>query len=400
LRYPVRLWNLTLVAALLATVVACAPTARSCRFSGQFAQLANQIPDEVGVCQGAEVAVVELGETLQPTSTGQMVLRSVDGTVSFSDATQTYVLDPSGQVQTRGLHERFPWEFNGDGYPLVGQPAPPVDGACPGEAVRVLAVENFYADLVRQLGGQCVSVTALLADPAADPHEFQPSSSDVLAYQNAQLVIENGLGYDDFSERVLATVSPKPVVINAGDVVGVQVGANPHVWYSAAYVDRICAAITANLEQLAPASAEYFQAQSSAVEQRLTTYHNLASEIASQFGGTGVGSTETIFVYMAESTDLQVLSPSGFMQAVSEGNEPSARDIAMFHDQVSSRRIQVLVYNTQTLTSLVEQLEELARENDIPTVGVSETMPLDAQTFQGWQATELQLLLTALQNAS
>jgi zinc/manganese transport system substrate-binding protein len=400
LRYAVRIWNLYLTAALLAALVACAPAARSCRFGGQFAQLASQIPDVVGTCQGAPVTVTELGETLQPTSTGQMVLRSVDGLVSFSDATQAYVLGPSGQVQVRGLDERFPWEFNGDGYPLVGQPGPPVDGVCPGDAVRVLAVENFYADLVRQLGGQCVSVTALLSDPAADPHEFQPSSSDVLAYQNAQLVVENGLGYDDFSDRVLAAVSPKPVVVNAGDVVGLQVGANPHVWYSAAYVDRICSAITASLQQLEPAYAEYFQAQASAVGQRMTTYHNLASEIARRFGGQAVGSTETIFLYLAQSTDLQVLSPLGFMQAVSEGNEPSARDIAIFHDQIGSHRIQVLVYNTQTLTSLVEQLEELARGNDIPTVGVSETMPLDAQTFQGWQATELQLLLTALQNAS
>jgi zinc/manganese transport system substrate-binding protein len=341
-----------------------------------------------------------MGETLQPTSTGQMVLRSVDGLVSFSDGSQTWVLDPSGQVQVRGVRERFPWEFNGDGFPLVGEPAPAVDGPCPGEPLRVLAVENFYADLARQLGGQCVTVTAILEDPTADPHEFQPSSSEVLAFQNTQLVIENGLGYDDFSDHVLATVSPKPVVINAGDVVGLQVGANPHIWYSTAYVQQITSAMTTGLKQLAPAHADYFDAQSGAVEQRMATYRGLASEIAAQFGGAPVGSTETLFVYMAESTGLTVLSPPGFMQAISEGNEPSARDIAIFHDQISSHRIQVLVFNTQTLTSLVEQLEELARENDIPTIGVSETMPLGAQTFQGWQATQLQLLLTALQNAS
>ena len=96
---------------------------------------------------------------------------------------------------------------------------------------------------------------------------------------------------------------------------------------------------------------------------------------------------------------MQLISPPGFMRAVSEGNEPSARDIARFHDQISSHRIRVLVYNTQTLTNLIEQFQSLAHDNDIPTVGVSETMPLEAQTFQGWQATQLQLLLMALQSA-
>jgi zinc/manganese transport system substrate-binding protein len=381
-------------------VVACAPGQRSCRFSAQFEQLASQIPDVVGTCQGAQIVVAEMGETVQPTSTGQMVARSVDGVTAFSDATQSYVMDTSGQVHSRVLRERFAWEFNADGFPLVGAPAQDLDGACPGQPLRVLAVENFYADLVRQLGGQCVSVTAILSDPSADPHEFQPGTNDVLAYQHAQLVVQNGLGYDDFSDRILATLASQPVLIDAGEVLGLEAGDNPHVWYSPAYVDQLQAAVSAGLKQLAPEYAAYFDAQSSAVDQRMATYHELVGQLSAQFGGTPVGSTETIFEYMADATNLQLISPPGFMRAISEGNEPAAREIAAFHDQISSHRIRALVYNTQTVTNLVEQFQSLAHDNDIPTVGVSETMPLEAQTFQGWQATQLRLLLMALQNAS
>jgi zinc/manganese transport system substrate-binding protein len=342
--------------------------------------------------------IVEMGTTLQPTSTGLMESHTVDGVVLFSDATRAHVLDPSsGAVLERGLRERFPWEFNGDGFPLVGAPAPPIDGPCPGPPLRVLAVENFYADLVRQLGGQCVSVSAILDDPTADPHEFQPNSSDVLAYQNAQLVVQNGLGYDDFSDRVLATLAVRPVVVDAGDVVGLDVGANPHVWYAPAYVAQIRAAITTALIQLAPGSSAYFAGQADTVDQRLATYHSLVARLGAQFGGTPVAATETIFLYMAGATGLQVVSPPGFMQAVAEGNEPTARDIAIFHDQLGNGRVRVLVYNTQTLTNLVEQFRDLAQQNQIPEVGVSETMPLVAQTFQGWQATQLALLLSALE---
>jgi zinc/manganese transport system substrate-binding protein len=401
-------WHLVPRLALGAIVLAAlalpvsSVSAQSCQLTGGFALLQSQLPDRVGTCQGAEVDRLELGEASQPTTNGRLVYHTLDGVVSFSDGTHTWVLDPSGQAQVRDVNERFPFEFNGDGLPLVGQPGPQINGACPTSAVRVLAVENFYASLVNQIGGQCVSTATILSDPDADPHEFQPSANDVRAYHGAQLVIENGLGYDDFSDKILATLpqDQQPSVVKAGDVVGLQVGSNPHVWYSAGYVDQIRAAILARLKQLNPQADAYYDAQSAALDQEFSTYHNLINQIASQFANTPVGATESIFVDMAYTTGVNLITPPEFMQALSEGNEPAARDIATFQNQIQNHSIKVLVYNTQTVTSLTEQLKTMAQQNNIPIVGVSETMPLGAQTFQGWHASELQLLLQALQKAT
>ena len=395
--------TLIIVATLALPSAPSAPVlAEACQLSGGFAQLAAQVPDRVGTCQGAEAVRTELGEVTQPTSAGVLAYHTLDGVVSFSDGSHAWVLDPSGQVQVRDVNERFPFEFNGDGLPLVGQPGPQVNGACPTPPVRVLAVENFYASLVNQLGGQCVSTTTILSDPDADPHEFQPTATDVRSYQGAQLVIENGLGYDDFSDKIVSTLpqGQQPVVVKAGDVVGLQVGANPHVWYSAGYVDQIRAAILAALKQINSGAGAYYDAQASALDQEFSTYHNLIDQIASQFANTPVGATESIFVDMAYTTGLNLVTPPEFMQALSEGNDPSARDMATFQNQIQLHQIKVLVYNTQTVTSLTEQLKTMAQQNNIPIVGVSETMPVGAQTFQGWHASELQLLLQALQTAS
>ena len=395
--------RLGLMVALLASLAVASPPAfaqSACQLTGGFAQLQAQIPDRVGTCQGDVSSRPELGEATQRTTNGLLVYHTLDGVVSFSDGFHTWVLDPNGQVQVRNTGERFSFEFNGDGLPLVGQSGPQTNGPCPTAPLKVLAVENFYASLVNQIGGQCVSTATILADPDADPHEFQPTASDVRSYQGAQLVIENGLGYDDFSDKIIATLGQQPALVKAGDVVGLQVGANPHVWYSAGYVDQIRAAILAKLKQLSPGAASYFDAQASALDQEFATYHGLINQIASQFGGTPVGATESIFVDMAYTTGLNLITPPEFMQALSEGNDPSARDIATFQDQIQNHRIKVLVYNTQTVTSLTEQLKALAQQNNIPIVGVSETMPLGAQTFQGWHASELQQLRQALQKAT
>lgn len=391
------------VVALLATLaVSTSPASAqtACQLSGGFALLQSQIADHVGTCQGGPISRVELGEVTQPTTNGRLIYHTVDDVVSFSDGAHTWVLDASGTAQMRNLNERFAFEFNGDGFPLVGQPGPEINGPCPTSPLAVLAVENFYASLVNQIGGQCVSMTIILSDPDADPHEFQPTAGDVRAYQGTQLVVEDGLGYDDFSDKILATLPTRPALVRAGDVLGLQVGANPHVWYSAGYVDQIRAAIVDNLKELSPGAASYIDAQQAALDTEFATYRGLIAQINAHFNGVPVGATESIFVDMADSTGLDLISPPGFMHAVAEGNDPSARDVAAFQDQITGHRIKVLVYNTQTVTSLTEQLKALAQENNIPIVGVSETMPAGAQTFQGWHANELELLMQAVRKAT
>jgi zinc/manganese transport system substrate-binding protein len=395
-----RLSGLAIVLLTVASFVGPAAGQASCTFRGGFAQLQTQIPDRVGTCLADEQYRSDIGQSIQPTSNGTLVWHSVDGEISFSDGVHTWVLDPNAQVQVRGVNERFVWEFNGDGLPLVGQPAPATNGPCPTTAVQVLAVENFYASLVQQLGGQCVAVTTILSDPDADPHQFQPTANDIRAFQTAALVVENGLGYDDFADKAIVTLSQKPQVVRAGDVVGLDVGANPHIWYSAGYVDQIKAAILAGLKNVNPDASSYYDAQATALEQAFGTYRRLIAQIADQFGQTPVGATESIFVDMSYTTGLKLITPLEFMTAISEGEDPSARDIATFQDQLKNQEVKVLVYNVQTVTPTTEHLKTLATQYNIPIVGVSEAMPPGAQTFQGWQANQLQLLLYALQKAT
>ncbi|HEV7664873.1 MAG TPA: zinc ABC transporter substrate-binding protein [Chloroflexota bacterium] len=392
-----------LIFALAATLVLPAvpvSAQASCSFRGGFAQLQSQIPDRVGTCLTDENYRVDIGESYQPTSNGALVWHSVDGAISFSDGAHAWVLDPNAQVQVRNVNERFPFEFNGDGFPLAGQLPSTTNGPCPTAPVAVLAVENFYANLVQQLGGQCVALTTILSDPNADPHEFQPTAADIRAFQTAAVVVENGLGYDDFADKALGTLAQKPAVVRAGDVVGLQIGANPHVWYSAGYVDQIKSAIVAQLKLVKPDASAYFDAQAAATDDAFSVYRQLIGQISGQFTSTPVGATESIFVDMSYASGLTLISPPEFMRALSEGNDPSAQDIVEFRNQIKNKQIKVLVYNVQTVTPITEQLKQLAMQNNIPVIGVSETLPQTAVTFQGWQANQLRLLLNALQQSA
>ena len=268
--------------------------------------------------------------------------------------------------------------------------------SCPGPVIHVIAVENQYGSLVSRLGGQGVRYKSILTNPNADPHEFQTNFQVVHDYQTAQLVVENGLGYDDWSDKILDTVSRKPKVVNAGDVLGLKTGDNPHVWYSPDAVDRICQAITAALKELNPAGSKYFDARAEDVVAGLRPYHEAVARIGTRFAGVPVGATESIFVPMARATGLDLISPPRLMSAVAEDAEPSAEDKALFLQQIREKRIKVLVFNNQTNSELTSQLRDAAKEAGIPVVGVSETMsPVDT-TFEDWQISQLKALEDAL----
>jgi zinc/manganese transport system substrate-binding protein len=236
-----------------------------------------------------------------------------------------------------------------------------------------------------------------VSDPNADPHEYESSTNDARAFADAGLVILNGAGYDDWGQKLLAAnPSSHRQVLTVADLLGKKAGDNPHFWYNPAFVIRVADQITSIYKSIDPADAAYFDQQRVAFGSAVKAYLDRIAEIKARFGGKPVGSTESIFVYMATATGLDLISPAEFMQAVSEGNEPPASAVATFHDQVAGKKIRILVYNVQTPTSTTTDMKNLATANHIPVVGISETLQPDTSTFQDWQLRQLVDLENAL----
>jgi zinc/manganese transport system substrate-binding protein len=274
--------------------------------------------------------------------------------------------------------------------------APPA-GASSGKTLQVVAGQNFWGSIAAQLGGSHVSVSSIVTNPNADPHEYETSTQDARAFATADYVILNGAGYDAWGAKLLsANPNPNRKVFTVADLLNKKAGDNPHFWYNPDWVEQVADKITADYKAIDSADSTYFTQQREAFRTALKPYHDRIAKIKSTFAGVAVGSTESIFVYMAQALGLNLISPPEFMQAVAEGNDPPAQTVAEFHDLVAGKKIKVLVYNVQTSTNITEDLKRLAVNNGIPVVGVSETLqPVDA-TFQEWQGSQLLTLQNAL----
>ena len=263
--------------------------------------------------------------------------------------------------------------------------------------VKVVAAQNFWGSIATQLGGSKANVQSVVTDPNADPHEYETSTNDARAFADADLVILNGAGYDDWATRLLsANPSRHRTVLVAADVLGKKAGDNPHFWYNPDYVARLADQITADYKSVDSADAAYFDEQRAAFTTALQPYTQRIADIKAKFSGVPVASTESIFVYMAAALGLNLISPASFMNAISEGNDPPAAAVIDFQNQLTGKEARVLVYNVQTATAVTTNIKGLASQEGIPIVGVSETLQPESATFQDWQLAQLVALENAL----
>jgi zinc/manganese transport system substrate-binding protein len=271
-----------------------------------------------------------------------------------------------------------------------------------GQKIVVVAAENFWGSIARQLGGTHITETSIITNPNTDPHEYEPTATDARTMASAQLVIVNGIGYDPWAPKLLAA---NPVqgrrTLTVGDLLGLKPGGNPHQWYSAAHVRRVIEAITADYRRIDPGDAAYFDSRQNTFETKtLARYNELVSHIRARYAGTPIGASESIVSPLAGTLGLKMLTPYSFLQAISEGTEPTAQDKATIDAQIKNKQIKIYVYNSQNATPDVAAQVREAKAEGIPVTTVTETLAPAGATFQQWQVTELQGIENALHQAT
>lgn len=271
-----------------------------------------------------------------------------------------------------------------------------------GGRLQVVAAENFWGSIAGQLGGAKVEVRSIVANPNTDPHSYEPTAQDARTMAGARMAIVNGIGYDEWAPKLLAA-SPAAgrVVLTVGELLGLKAGENPHQWYSPAHVHAVIDRIVADYDRLRPADEGYFAQRRKAFETTgLARYEALIARIRGRYAGVPVGYSESVFQPLGEALGLKLLTPYGFAKAVAEGTEVTAEDKRTVDEQAEKREIGVWVFNAQNVTPDVQRVNELARAAQIPISTVTETPAPASDSFEQWQAAELEGLERALHEAT
>ena len=259
----------------------------------------------------------------------------------------------------------------------------------------VVAAENFYGDLARQVGGKAVSVTSILSNPDQDPHLFEADPSTARALKAAKVVISNGVDYDPWMAKLLAAdPSPGRAEIVAADLMGKKAGDNPHLWYDPKTMETVAGALADKLGAADPGGKAAFASNAEAFDASLKPLDAKIAAMKAKYAGTAVTASEPVFGYMAGLIGLDMHN-TAFQLAVMNNTEPSATDVAAFEDDLKNHKVKVMIYNAQADDQAVKRLVEIAKASKVPVVGVSETEP-KGLTYQAWMMRQLDALDHAL----
>jgi zinc/manganese transport system substrate-binding protein len=252
----------------------------------------------------------------------------------------------------------------------------------------VIAAENFYGDIARQIGGDRVEVTSIMNNPDQDPHLFETSPSVARQLTEAQIVIYNGADYDPWMEKLLSS-APRPnrAVIVVADLAGKKAGDNPHLWYDPNTAPKLAKALSDAFSKADAAHTADFAGRLSTFVASLEPLNDKITAIRSKYAGTAVTASEPVFGYMAHALKLKMRNER-FQLSIMNDTEPSARDVAAFERDLKEHKVRVMFYNKQASNKAVQHLVDLARDSKIPVVGVTETAPPDV-SYQRWMLDQL-----------
>jgi zinc/manganese transport system substrate-binding protein len=309
----------------------------------------------------------------------------------------------------------------------------------PDDKIKVVASTSVWGSVAQAVGGDAVEVESIINDASADPHSYESSPQDAAKISDANLVVLNGGGYDEFMTQVLGD-NPKPTVQavdaeqekpappegehagephagehagephadehageqpappqaepHAGEHAGHDHSVNEHVWYDLHAVHEVADKVAAELGKMQPAKAQQFEANAAAFEQQVAGLEGRVGEIAAAHQGKPVIVTEPVAHYVVEAAKLNDVTPPSFVNAIEAETDPSAAAVADIQNAINARQAVAVIYNPQTESPVTRNVRTAADSQRIPVVEMTETLP-QGQSYVQWMDAQI----TALQGA-
>ena len=309
------------------------------------------------------------------------------------------------------------------GVALTGCAAP----ASTTEGLSIVASTNVYGDIAATIAGDRATVTSIIDSAAQDPHSYEASAQDQLAVAGADLIIENGGGYDPFIDLLVEGSGTSAVVLSAAAVAGLEEdahshdeeahseeeghsddeahseddghghieGVNEHVWYDVHIMGDVATAIATELAEIDAANAATYEENLAAWLADLEALEGELETVAASLGGGVVATTEPVPAYLLAELGLDDATPAEFLEAIEEGADVPPLTLQETLDLIASGDVRLLAYNEQTASPETERVRAAAEAAGIPVVSFVETLP-DGEDYVSWMRANIEAVAQAL----
>ena len=260
----------------------------------------------------------------------------------------------------------------------------------PPELIGVVASTNVWGDIAARIGGQYVQVTSLVTDPAVDPRSFRPGAQEQVAVSAAELIVENGGGYDDWMNSLVASNS-SAALINAVDVSVLDQSAAPpgrgpinsYIWFDLPAAGRVGQTIADRLSALRPSWAPYFQSAAAGFVADITRLTGKLADIRNQYAGTPIALADPVAQYLTEAAGLVDKAPPELGADIDQGRDVPDAVLADILALIDTDQVAAVIFNSQSTAPAIDRIVGTAADRDIPVAGISATLPA-GKDYVGW----------------
>ena len=254
--------------------------------------------------------------------------------------------------------------------------------------IKIVTTTNVYSDIAKNIVGKYGTAIAIIQKSSVDPHDFEPTTADAKNLSSANIVVSNGLGYDEWMNKLASSVDKKPLLVGE-DLMGLKKGDNPHIWHNLSMPTKYVNYLVKRLSKLDKKHAKYFKKNG----QEYLAKINKSKEFAQSIDGKNkkpVFVSEPVFDYALQEAGYKI-GDKDFEEAVENETDPSPKMVNKMINEIKEKKIAFFVNNTQASSSTVNTFVKLAKKNNIPVLNVRETIP-DQITYLKWMQDNYQKL--------
>ncbi len=297
------------------------------------------------------------------------------------------------------------------------------------DTITVVTSTNVYAQIVEEIGGDLVTATPIIASAAQDPHSYEATAKDQLTLSRADLIVENGGGYDSFVDALIEASGTQAPVLTAVEFShdwpendghaeeteehaeddheaeeghdhdhadhGHVEGFNEHVWYDPHTMVHLAEGIADELSELDAANADVFAENLATFSAGIEELEASLGSIDTAHGGAQIFVTEPVALYLTAAAGLVNVTPEAFSEAVEEGQDVPPATMLAALTLLESGDVRVVIANAQTGGAETTQVLDEASARDLPVVEFTETLP-SGQTYLSWMQDNIAQLEEAL----
>lgn len=259
--------------------------------------------------------------------------------------------------------------------------------------IRIVSSIDFYGDVAKQVAGKYGQVNSVIQSSAVDPHDFEPTTKNAKMVSKANMVIQNGAGYDQWMSKLVGANDKKIIDLRVSeDLLHISSESNEHVWYKPSTMPKLATKLAQQFSKLDPSHATYYQKNATKYRQSLAPLNKLISTLKRNVDQKNklVDVSEPVFNYALTNLGYQI-NNEHFAKAIEDGNDPAPADIAKMQADIKQHKIAFLVVNTQESDHVIDNMIKLARKHNVPILKVTESLP-KGLNYEQWMAKQYRQL--------